>query len=41
MHFKEIHIKNHVYNYYFDNLVKAKQLDTKSFVTINFLHNYF
>ena len=26
---KEINIKNRAYNYYFDNLVKAKMLETK------------
>ena len=26
---KEINIKNRAYNYYFDNLVKAKKLETK------------
>ena len=25
-HFKEIHTKNRVWNYYFDNLLKAKEL---------------
>ena len=30
MHFKEINIKNRVYNYYFDNLFKAKKLETKN-----------
>ena len=30
MHIQEINIKNRVYNYYFDNLVKAKKLETKN-----------
>ena len=30
MHVKEVNIKNRVYNYYFDNLVKAKKLKTKN-----------
>ena len=30
MHVKEVNIKNRVYNYYFDNLVKAKKLETKN-----------
>ena len=30
MHIKEISIKNRVYNYYFDNLIKAKKLETKN-----------
>ena len=30
MHVKEINIKNRVYNYYFDNLVKAKEWDPKN-----------
>ena len=29
MHFKEINIKNRVYNYHFGNLIKAKKLGTK------------
>ena len=28
MHFKEIMIKNRVYNYYFNNLIKAEKLET-------------
>ena len=31
MYIKEINIKNRVYIYYFDNLVKAKILETKRF----------
>ena len=27
---KEINIKNRFYNYYFDNLIKAKKLGTKN-----------
>ena len=27
MHIKEINIKNRVYNYYFDNIIKPKKLD--------------
>ena len=35
MHIQEINIKNRVYNYYFDNLFKAKKkIDTKD-VLIN------
>ena len=34
MHIKEINIENPVYNYYFDNLVKATKLETKN-VLIN------
>ena len=30
MHIREINIKNRVYNYYFDNLVKPKKLETKN-----------
>ena len=30
MHIKEINIKNRIHNYYFDNLIKAKKLETKS-----------
>ena len=33
MHFKEINIKNRVYNSYFDNLIKAKNLETKTTLT--------
>ena len=29
MQIKEINIKNRVYNYYFENLVKVKKLETK------------
>ena len=29
MHIQEINIKNQVYNYHFDNLVKTKQLEPK------------
>ena len=29
MHIQKINIKNQVYNYHFDNLVKTKQLETK------------
>ena len=29
MHANEINIKNRVYNYYFDNFIKAKLLETK------------
>ena len=34
MHVLEINIKDRVYNYHFDNLVKAKNLETKN-VLIN------
>ena len=34
MHILEINIKDRVYNYHFDNLVKAKNLETKN-VLIN------
>ena len=30
MHIQEININNRVYNYYFDNLVKAKMLETEN-----------
>ena len=30
MHMQEINIKNQVYNYYFDILLKAKTLETKN-----------
>ena len=30
MRMGEINIKNKVYNYYFDNLVKAKKIDTNN-----------
>ena len=30
IHFKEINITNREYNYYFDNLVKDKNLETKN-----------
>ena len=29
MHIQEINIKNQLYSYHFDNLVKAKKLETK------------
>ena len=29
MHFKEINIKNRVYNYYFDGLSRAKRFEPK------------
>ena len=29
MYIKEINIKNRVYNYYFDNLIKARKVETK------------
>ena len=29
MYIKEINIKNRVYNCYFDNLIKARKLETK------------
>ena len=31
MQIKEINIKNRVYNYYFDNMIKAKKLEIKIF----------
>ena len=34
MHVKEINIKNRVYNYYFDNLVKAKKLKTRNILSM-------
>ena len=30
MHAKEIDIKNEVYNYYFDILIKGKKIETKT-----------
>ena len=30
MHIKEINIKNRLYNYYFDYLIKVKKLETKN-----------
>ena len=30
MHANKINIKNRVYNYYFNNLVKAKKLETQN-----------
>ena len=30
MHIQVINIKNQVYNYHFDNLVKAKKIETKN-----------
>ena len=30
MYIKEISIKNQVYNYYFENLIKAKKIETKN-----------
>ena len=30
IYFKEINIKNRIYNYYFDYLIKAKKLETKN-----------
>lgn len=30
MHVKEIDVKNGVYNYYFNNMVNAKELGTKN-----------
>ena len=35
MQFKETSIKNEVYSYCFDNLIKAKKLETKSFLIHN------
>ena len=32
IHFKEINIKNRVYNYCFDNLIKAKTSKTTNFL---------
>ena len=32
MHFKEINIKNRVYNYYFDYLIKAKKIRNKKYL---------
>ena len=29
MHIQEINVKNQFYNYYFDNLVNAEELETK------------
>ena len=29
IHIKEINIKNQLYNYYFDNLIKAKKIENK------------
>ena len=31
MHIKEINIKSRVCNYYFDNLIKAKKVETKKY----------
>ena len=33
MHVQEINIKNQVYNYYFDSLVKTKMLENKTILT--------
>ena len=30
MHIKEINVKNRVYNYYYNNLIKTKKLETKN-----------
>ena len=30
MHIKEMNIKNRVYNYHFDNLIKKKKLEAKN-----------
>ena len=30
MHIKDINIKNRGYNYYFNNLIKAKKLENKN-----------
>ena len=30
IHAKKINIKNRVYNYYFDNLIKAKKIETEN-----------
>ena len=38
MHIKEINIENRVYSYYFDNLIKAKELETKNILI--FEENY-
>ena len=32
MHFKEIIIENRVYNYYFDNLIKAIKIEATNFL---------
>ena len=37
MHVEEINIKNRVYNNYFDNLIKAKKLETKN-ILIDYEH---
>ena len=39
MHIQEINIKSQFCNYYFDNLVKVKKLQTKS-ILIDILKNY-
>ena len=33
MHIQQINIKNQVYNYYFDSLVKTKILENKTILT--------
>ena len=34
MHFREINVKNRVYNYYFDNLIKTKKIETKNILIV-------
>ena len=31
-HFKEINIKNRIRNYYFDNLLKSKELEARNII---------
>ena len=34
MHIQKINIKNRVYNYHFDNLVKPKKLESKNILIV-------
>ena len=34
MHIREMNIKNQVYNYYFDNLIKAEKIEAKNILII-------
>ena len=40
MQIKEINIKNRVCNYYFDNLINGKKLETKNILIDNKNHTY-
>ena len=39
--YQEVNIKNRVHNYYFDNLIKAKKIETKNILIDEKNYNYF